>query len=279
MARRRQRPWLAALLLAAVPAAADYPLTILELHHRLPAELIPQLAPLAGPDGVVSGANDVLLVRAAPARLADIRRALAELDRPARNLLVEVRRIGDSAAHRRGFGVRVDERVGEHGRVILGPGDGPSDGPGGGTGVTLRETSRQRDSRVLQRVRVLDGASARINVGASTPVRIREGWRTPAGGWQRDTVGTIDTGIGFTATPRLVGERVVVDIHQRDAAWDQGSVTGGSMQTQVSGPLGAWLPLGGTHAKDEGTARGISGVGEGSRENLSTLELRVTALD
>jgi type II secretory pathway component GspD/PulD (secretin) len=271
MARRRLHPWLAALLLAAVPAAADYPLTILELHHRLPAELIPQLAPLAGPDGVVSGANDVLLVRAAPARLADIRRALAQLDRPARNLLVEVRRIGDSAAHRRGIGVRVDERVGEHGRVIL--------GPGGGTGVSVREASRQRDTRVLQRVRVLDGASAQINVGASTPVRVREGWRTPAGGWQRDTVGAIDTGIGFTATPRLVGERVVVDIHQRDAAWDQGTVTGGSVQTQVSGPLGVWLPLGGTRATDQGAALDISGVGEGSRAALSTLELRVTAVD
>jgi type II secretory pathway component GspD/PulD (secretin) len=220
---------------------------------------------------VVTGANDVLLVRATPARLADIRHALEQLDRPARNLLVEVRRVGGSAAHRRGVGVRVDERVGEHGRVVL--------GPGGGTGVTVRETAHRRDTRVLQQVRVLDGASARINVGASTPVRGQEGWRTRAGAWHRDSAGTVDTGIGFTATPRLVGERVVVDIDQHDAAWDRGSVTGGSVRTQVSGPLGTWLPLGGTRGSQTNTRRGISAVGAGSGDDLSTLELRVTALD
>ncbi|MFY9975002.1 MAG: secretin N-terminal domain-containing protein, partial [Chromatiaceae bacterium] len=65
--------------------AREYPLEIIELRSRLPEELIPILTPLAGPDGTVVGAQHALFVRAAPERLADIRRALAELDRPARS--------------------------------------------------------------------------------------------------------------------------------------------------------------------------------------------------
>jgi type II secretory pathway component GspD/PulD (secretin) len=252
-------------------AAADHPLTIIELHHRLPSELIPQLAPLAGPDGVVTGANDVLLVRAAPARLADIRRALAELDRPARNLLVEVRSTLDTGERRRGVALGVDERVGERGRVVL--------GPGGNTGIEVRAGDRQTEQRVLQRLRVLDGGSARIQVGATTPVPVRERWRTPSGAWQRDGIVGVDTGIGFTVTPRVVGGRVVVDIDQRATMLGDGGVSGGGVRTQVSGPLGVWLPLGGTDAAGRGTARGLAGAGQAASEGLSALELRVTAVD
>jgi type II secretory pathway component GspD/PulD (secretin) len=275
-AASRRRAWLAAALLLTTPAvAADYPLTILELKHRLPAELIAQLTPLAGPDGVVTGANDVLLVRVSPARLADIRRALAELDRPIRNLLVEVRSANAGTAHERGIAVGVDERIGDprgnHGRVVL--------GPGGGTGIAVRERSLRQDDRVLQRVRVLDGGSAQIQVGSLTPVPVRERWRSPTGDWQRQTVTGVETGTGFWVTPRVVGDRVVVDIDQQSTAWRRGTVTGGGVQTQVSGPLGAWLPLGGSEGAQGGTSRNVTGAGSASAEATFSLQLRVTVVD
>jgi hypothetical protein len=259
------------LLLMAAAADADYPLTILELKHRLPAELIPRLAPLAGPDGVLTGANDVLMVRASPARLEDIRRALIELDRPARNLLVEVRSALDASRHRQGVAVSVDERIGEHGRVVI--------GPGGSTGVRMRADSRRAQQRVLQRVRVLDGGSARIRLGAGTPLPVRERWRTPSGAWQHDRVVGVETGIGFTVMPRVLGELVVVDIEQRAARLQHGHVTGGGVQTQVSGPLGSWLPLGGTDASARDATRQPASTAQAAADVLSTLELRITVVD
>ncbi|MCG6939674.1 MAG: hypothetical protein LJE69_00280 [Thiohalocapsa sp.] len=268
----RLRAWLAtALLLATAAAAADYPLTILELHHRLPEALIPQLAPLAGPDGVVTGANDVLLVRASPARLADIRRALAKLDRPARNLLVEVRSAVADTRSERGFGISVNEPIGDRGRVVLGSGDS--------TGIAVRDHGTWQHSQALQRVRVLDGGSARIQVGSITPVPVRERWRAPAGEWRRDSVAGVETGTGFWVTPRVMGDRVVVSIDQRSAAWDGGRISSGGVQTRVSGPLGAWLPLGGTDAAGGGQSGGISGAGHAMTDALSTLELRVTPVE
>jgi hypothetical protein len=258
------------LLLAAGIAAAAPPLTIIELQHRLPAELIPQLAPLAGPDGVVTGANNLLLVRASPARLADIRRALDVLDRPARNLLVEVRSLLDRQAQRRGAVVGVDEPVGEHGRVVIGR---------GGTGIGVRAEQRAARQDVLQRVRVIDGGSARIDLGTTTPVPVRERWRTPGGDWQRDGIAVVETGSGFRVTPRVQGDRVVVDIEQQNAVLDGRQVRGGGVQTQVSGPLGAWLPLGGTDAAGRRAMGGIGGGGQETTGDISELELRVTVLD
>lgn len=108
------------LLLLGFVAMADYPLTIIDLQHRFAEDLAPVLAPLAGPGGSVSGVNASLLVRASPQGLAEIRQALRRLDLPARNLLVEVRRAGARSASGVDVGVRVDERVGDQGRVRIG---------------------------------------------------------------------------------------------------------------------------------------------------------------
>lgn len=71
-------------LLVAVPAWADYPLEIVKLRARVAEEIVPLVAPLAGPDGAVTGTGGTLVIRAAPGRVAEIRRALESIDRPPR---------------------------------------------------------------------------------------------------------------------------------------------------------------------------------------------------
>jgi hypothetical protein len=277
------RALVAALLLGCIaPVLADYPLTIIDLHHQVPEALIPQLAPLAGPDGVVTGARDVLMVRASPQRLADIRRALEYLDRPARNLLVEVRSSASRQQRERGIAVTVDESVGSNGRIVLGP---PQ--PGGGSGIQARNRSYRDERDVLQQVRVLDGGNARIQTGTTTPVPVYERGRTRDGFVGRSGVVGIDTGTGFTVTPRLRGNQVIVDIDQRSSNFSRGlddrfgrdSISGGGLQTQVSGPLGSWIPLGGSTSRQDESMRGLSAGGNAAASGLSGLELRVTAVD
>jgi hypothetical protein len=47
----------------------------------------------------------------------------------------------------------------------------------------------------------------------------------------------------------------------------------------VTGPLGAWLPLGSTDATGRRGAAGIAGRGQETTGDLSQLEIRVRAAD
>jgi type II secretory pathway component HofQ len=92
--RRRGQAWLwplvalAAALGTATAMAQD--LEIIELQHRRAEDVIPIVQPLLDPGGVLSGVDDKLLVRTTPANLAQIREAVAAIDRPQRQLLITV---------------------------------------------------------------------------------------------------------------------------------------------------------------------------------------------
>ena len=256
----------------AAPASAEYPLTIIELQHRLPDEVVPMLEPLAGPDGVVTGANASLFVRASPARLADIRAALARIDVPARNLILEVRRASTRERSGHSVAVGVNEHVGDHGRVRV--------GPGRQTGIAASSGQQTASREVLQRVRVLDGGQALISTGSEQPMGYRDVLVGPDGTQVRHGVSyaTVDT--GFYARPRVNGDRVIVDIDSRAGEFGGGGrIETSALQTQVSGRLGEWLPLG--SSRDAGAQRG-SGLlyrQSGSDQNIGDLELRVLPAD
>jgi len=266
---------LAMLLLAGPAAAADWPLTIIDLKHRLPEEVVPMLAPLAGPDGVVTGANASLFVRASPERLADIRAALARIDQPARNLLVEVRRVSAAGASGRGFDISLDQPVGDDGRIRL--------GHGYGSGLQAGAGASARGRNVLQQVRVVDGGQAFIAVGEERPVGWREAVPTPEGVIRRGGVGYATAESGFYVRPRTRGDQVTVEVSSRDATFTDrrgdAAVQAGAIDTRVSGRLGEWIPLGGVSEARSWQSRGLGGWGERSGSMTSGLELRVVPLE
>ena len=52
---------------------------------------------------------------------------------------------------------------------------------------------------------------------------------------------------GFLVTPRVNGAQVVLDIEQQDERVANGSIQTQRLTTQVSGPLGEWIRLGGVN--------------------------------
>lgn len=275
----RARRWptrLAAVLLicAAQAAAADYPLTVIELRAQLPEAVIPVLEPLAGPDGVVVGSRGALFVRAAPERVADIRRALETLDRPSRNLVVEVRQGVTRQRGQLAVGVAVDEgfEIGDgHGRVRIGP-------PGGTRAIAQAERGRGTLD-LTQQVRVLEGQPARIRVGSERPIGHRE-TRSGPGGWiTREHIGYADATSGFWVIPRVQGDRVILDIDTRAALPGRGgSVEAAGARSRIEGPLGAWLPLAATTS--EGRLHSIAPWGAASTTGTGQIQIdvRVTEL-
>jgi type II secretory pathway component GspD/PulD (secretin) len=82
-----------AVLLAAAPlaAGAQQALEIISLRYRTVEQVVPALQPLVEPGGTLSGSRGQLFLRASPANVAEIRRALDAIERPSRRLPIPVR--------------------------------------------------------------------------------------------------------------------------------------------------------------------------------------------
>lgn len=261
---------LAALALVCTAAAADYPLEIIELHSRLPEDVIPIVAPLAGADGTVVGSGGALFVRASPERLADIRRALAEIDRPVQGLLIQVRQAATNQGSGAGVDARVDERIGESARIRIGT-PGPA-----GTGIHAwgGEQDSQRD--ILQQVRALDGHPARISIGTDRPQPYRETFRGPGARITREGTVYDRTQTGFTVLPRVVGDRVSLQIGTRaEEPGPGGTVRGATLGTSVEGRLGEWIPIGASTESAASRGTGFLHAGRGRGESDLQIEIRV----
>ncbi|HEX7052501.1 MAG TPA: secretin N-terminal domain-containing protein [Burkholderiales bacterium] len=205
----------AVLLTIAAGAEAQFPLEILTLRHRTAEQVLPALRPLVEPGGTLSGQGSQLFVRASPGNLAELRRALDAIDRPARRLQISVRFDDAFDASRRSLGV--SGRVGGDGTRVE---------------IRARDAAVSGTERVDQRIQVLEGGHAMIYTGQSAPVRERRYIETPGGVLSQQVTVLHDTRTGFEVVPRLAGSMVQVDIVSANGT------------TTASGPLGRWFELG-----------------------------------
>lgn len=248
-----QRLMLLLALLAALPLAAQT-LEVIELRNRSAEEIIPIVRPLLEPGGVVTGTSFQLLVRTSPANLAQIRSAVAAVDRPARALRITVGQgtleAASSANVRGGVTAGSDEvRVG-----INRP-------PGASTGATVQADARNSSGQLrnVSSVQTLEGSETWIAVGQSVPVRTTESVPGRPGTVRRTTTFS-DASTGFFATARVNGDRVTLEISPQQQRLRPGS--GGAIQTAgatttVSGRLGQWLQVGAVQDSGSGADSGL----------------------
>lgn len=133
----------AAWLAGPGPTVAQQGLEIIPLRHRTVEQVLPALQPLVEPGGTLSGARGQLFLRASPGNVAEIKRALDAVDRPARRLEVSVR--FDDALARERRGIEAAGSVGRDGARI---------------GITAEDARRAATERVDQRLQVLEGGHA-----------------------------------------------------------------------------------------------------------------------
>lgn len=207
-------------------AFGEASLEVIDLRHTTAEHVMPALRPLLEPGGVLTGQRSQLIVRASPENLAELRRALAALDRPARRLEIAVR-FGGSDEHARSS-LEADARVSSRGSRIE---------------LRARESRGATAERVDQRLQVLEGSSAFIAEGTSRPLQLRDG------------VLVQDIATGFEVIPRLSGDWVTLEIvPQRAAPGPAGTVTSTRGATMVRARLGEWVELGGVEALTRGEA-------------------------
>jgi hypothetical protein len=244
---------LALALLTCLTALADE-MEIIDLHHRRADDVIPIVLPLLESGGALTGADDKLFVRSSPANLAQIREAVAAIDRPQRQLLITV---GQGSADAR-------DATSVRGSATIGSSDvraGVNRPPAGESGATVFAGSRsvQTDQQNTSSVRALEGSEAYISIGQSVPFTsstVTTGRYPPVA--QR-TTSFRDVTSGFYATARVSGDTVTLEISSRQQAYrprDETIDTKGATSV-VTGRLGEWIELGAVREAQSGSSSGL----------------------
>jgi type II secretory pathway component GspD/PulD (secretin) len=230
---------LISVCLIACPVQAQS-LEVLDLKYRTAAEVIPVLRPLLEQGGVLSGQDYKLFVRTSPGNLRQLRAALEQIDRKPNQMVVSVRRSTEQEMQR--------ERAGVSGAVS-----------NRGADVSVRATaSNDRDrSSAIASVQVIEGNAALISSGSDVPIVTSVAAGTGRRPWAGATTSYRSVSSGFLVTPRVNGTQVVLDIEQQDERVANGSIQTQRLTTQVSGPLGEWIRLGGVHETSSTQQSGI----------------------
>jgi type II secretory pathway component GspD/PulD (secretin) len=247
-------------------------LQVIDLRHRTAQEVIPVLQPLLEPGAALSGQDYKLFVRTSSANLAEIRAALAQIDRRPRQLLVSVRHSAQEELEHQHESVS--------GTITTGDAVGSvNEHPHRRSGVTIRatDTNDGMSGDGVASVQVLEGASALIATGSSVPIVTTVaagGGRRP---WAVSSSSFRDLSSGFVVTPRVNGELVVLDIEQQHEAVDRGQIETQRLTTQMTARLGEWVQLGSLSESATSERRGMLNRSYQTRSDERTIWVKVDA--
>lgn len=262
--------WLIALVLVCVPALAENQFKIIALQHRFGQDLVPVLAPLAGPDGTISASGNHLFVNVAPERMEVIEQAVARLDVESRMYRIRVDRSGDTRSS--SGGVDVAGRVGNEIRIER---SGPQRRRGGVT-VEVDRSETATTVRSSESLAVMDGAQAFIAVGRSIP--FTEYWAALARRHAHvvETIRYRDIVTGFSVLPRQIGTEVELEITPRISVLNgDGVIEFQELATRIRAMPGTWVDLGDIMQSRDEVSRAILAYSRGDSEVSSRLRVLV----
>ncbi|MCQ9376424.1 hypothetical protein NMQ14_19450 [Methyloversatilis sp. XJ19-13] len=273
-------------LCAPLVSWAQVKLDIIPLKHRTTDQVLPALQPLVGEDAALSGANNRIFIRADAATRLAVRQAIEAIDTPLRSLMISVRHDNDDSIRREGAAVSGDVRAGG---VSVGAADGGEgsreggaviEGRSGDSRVATRVWSTRGNSadRLSQRVQVVEGGSAFIQVGSSIPVPFTQIIAGPRGGAISQGTEYRDIGSGFYALPRVNGDQVTLDISPQKESLSEtqyGEIRTARLVSTVRGRLGEWMELGGSGYSEQIDQRGITRYGTRDAQSQRRLWVKV----
>jgi len=244
------------LMLVSQPAPADYPIEVIQLKSRPLEEILPVVRPLLGADGTATGMGSNLVLKAAPDQVREIRKLLLEIDRPPRRLLITVNTQGSGTRGSSGYSAGADIKTGDGQFRINSPDHAGDDSR---AHVSIHDSSGRSTRSSGQKVQALEGRPAFIASGTSIPVRSVERYTVNGQVHERQVTRMHDASSGFYVVPRLSGEYVTLEIHQRN---DRPGMRRGVIDTQradtvVRGRLGEWISLGGVNTTSNSSQGGL----------------------
>ena len=212
--------FVSSLLAGAMPAKAN-DVESVPLRYRTVEQILTVLQPLVDPGGAVSGMANQLIIRSNPRNREQIKAALRSIDVPYRRLMISVQRAE--------------------------PGEHPSAGRATGNDRVYSSRAAAGDGTV-QQVQTIEGVAAFIVTEQSVPVQQESVVPTPSGYGVVPSTTLRSAANGFSVMPRMVGDRVIVEIqskreHMNDKSL--GAIDADRISATVTGRLGEWIQLGG----------------------------------
>lgn len=259
----QRRALLALAALSAVGARAQE-IEVIGLRHRTAEDLLPLLRPMVDLGGALTGRGSQLLLRTTPANRAQIRKLVAEIDRPLRQLTISVRQ--DRAAEETQRSIGADGGVTITSRRVEGAGQ-----------IEARIARSLSTQDTTQTIRVLEGGRAWIAMGTAIPFTFRQYVATSQG--LTEMLGTVyyDAVTGFHVRPTLAGDVVTLDLAPEQSTVTVRGVERAQVSTTVQGRLGEWIAVGGADVREDRSTSGILSSGHGVERNRRGVWLKVDA--
>lgn len=252
---------LGAALLGHPARADDTVLEVLTVKNRPAEGLLAELGPLVAPEGSLTASGNKLIVRATPARLAEVRRVLLALDVAPRSVWITVRQggTGREAARRAEVTGQIEAPGGRTRTVVTG---------------AFAQSQQAGSDLTEQRLRAVEGLPAFIRVARSEAVAVAGVVATPQGPAVAAGTGFQEAETGLYVLARLAGDLVTVEVAATKEAFNRrGGVDGQRLLTTASGRLGEWMVLGGLSRRE--TEGGTALAGSERRERSEERLLRI----
>lgn len=259
---------IAIALVAWKATALAQELSTIELHHRLPEEMLPLIQPLLGPGDVAIPARDRLILKADPGKVEEIRSLVRQLDKSSHRLLITVTQGRDLSVE----ALNAQGRL--RGRIDL---NRPAD-----SDLHIRGHIYQSEGRdaagYTQQLQTLEGQSAHIEVGEQIPVPTQSYY----GYGYSENIEYRPATTGFEVTPRLSGGEVILEL----SPWSDrlsrdrfGVIDTQSAHTVIRTALGEWIEIGGLAETSVYEESGLAGRQYSTRSRQNRIFLKVEDLD
>lgn len=214
-----------------LPAFAVSSMHTIELKHRTPAEVLPEIEALLPEDAAVSSFDNTLILRSDAATFEDIRRVLDVLDKPQQSITISVLR----SQH------QLSDRQRSDGRLII-------DGRSAGVEINRWSTRDSRDRDMQIQARGLAGEPVDVNTGQLIAQREQLVLFGPRGGigvQNHTTYLPVDN--GFQARVSVLSDQQLrVELLPLFTEYDRrsGNIDTSSVMTTVNTRAGEWLLIG-----------------------------------
>ena len=155
--------------------------------------------------------------------------------------------------------------------------------------IQARQGQQRQSDNAVQQVLVLNGRSARINLGSRTPMRVVQTFVRNGTLVAVPTTLIWEAGTGFTATPRWDGSNTVeleLGAQQTNSSNAMGSAAGGAgslgrstLQTTTSTlavPLGTWVTVAQSDTDSDGQRNDLGGNARWATQASSEVQVRLT---
>ena len=258
-----------AFLILSFAAIAETEFKIFTLQHHFAADLLPVISSMVGADGVATGTNNQLIVRASPERMREVEQTIAQLDNERINRKITVKTSNNVQMQQ--------ERTEASGNVKVGKVTVANNkrAPPNSGNVDIERNNSNTSQNSNQFINVLDGERAFIRVGQIVP--FTDEWVTITRHYVQVERFTDwrEISTGFAVRPRTIGNEVELEITPRIARPNGQFIDFEELTTIVHTSLGNWVDLGGTMQNNDDVSRKILGLQRTSSQQNSNLMVKV----